>query len=215
MVDKRMRLRCLVQGDPIPKVNWLLNGKKLPKKAGSRYLFRKRNMRLVIRKFKENDGGNYTCVAFNRKGRVYMTYIVTPKIKNKRPTTTPSASGGSNTEQRVEKMFVRKGENITLSCASPLAKTQLLTWVAPKRPGATSLLPSRHRSGSIAHDIEARDKVKVQQFRSVVNGTLLQELALFEVTKEKSEGAYKCMALMYSDSKVITIKRIELIVVQG
>lgn len=224
-----MKLTCLVQGDPLPKVYWLLNGKKLQKKVGSRYLVRQRTMRLVIRKFRETDGGNYTCVAFNRKGRVRMTYIVTPKIKNKRPKTTPGSGVNKEVEKKVEKMFVREGENITLTCASPYSKTQLLTWVIPKKPGATSTLsdvgprgrngggrvPSRHRSGSIAHDIEARDKVKVRQFRSVVNGTLFQEVGLFKVTKEKYEGVYKCMALMYSDSKVITIKLIELIIIQG
>lgn len=226
VVDKRMKLTCLVQGDPIPEIQWLLNGKELQKKVSSRYMYRKRTMRLVIRKFNKNDGGNYTCVASNRKGRVQMTYIVTPKIKNKRPTTMPSTPGVD--EKKVEKMFVKEGENVTLSCASPHAKTRLLTWVLPIRPDTTNTLPgidqrgkdggsrvpSRHRSGSIAHDIEARDKVKVQQFRSVVNGTLLLKVSLFEVTEEKNGGLYKCMALLYSDS-VVTIKFIELIVIRG
>jgi len=200
-VGKRMKLRCLVKGDPTPQVTWLFNGKYLQK--DSKYLIRPRTLSIVIRKFQESDAGNYTCVATNSAGRRRMTYLVKPKIKKKPFVPSPPV--------QMERLLVRKGNNVTLSCKAPENKIQYLIWSAPIKQNQRSGIS---RSGNIADELGSRNSLKIKKRHYLKNGMHVQISDLIEVTADH-EGVYKCIALFYQQAQVVTVKTVEIVVVSG
>ena len=166
-----MKLRCLVKGDPKPQVTWLFNGNYLQK--DTKYLIRPRTLSIVIRKFQESDGGNYTCIATNSAGRRRMTYLVKPKIKKKPFVPSPPV--------KMKRLLVRKGHNVTLSCKAPENKIQYLIWSAPIKQNQRSGIS---RSGNIADELGSRSSLKIKKRHFVKDGMHVQISDLIEVTAD-------------------------------
>ena len=228
-----MKLTCLVQGDPLPQIQWFHDGRQLIRQKGGRYLIRPRTLRLVVREFRASDAGKYTCVAENRRDVVRMTYLVRAKRRGGsgipvvgNPTTSVERPLSPKRGDSIEKLVVRQGDNVTLTCHSKDAK--FLKWIVPitnninRRPNGPQgedlrlgppSQPLRRRSGNLARDVEARSKVTVFQNTSKVNGTRYQRVHLLHVAKGSSEGVYKCMTVLHSEA--VTVKYIELVVTIG
>ncbi|XP_046551043.1 tyrosine-protein phosphatase Lar-like [Haliotis rubra] len=69
-------LTCEAEGDPVPRVIWLLRGKILKRKSD--------NGKNVLRLMRLRGSGNYTCTASNIAGNVSQVYNVTVAAKVER-----------------------------------------------------------------------------------------------------------------------------------
>ncbi|XP_054166654.1 uncharacterized protein LOC128964121 [Oppia nitens] len=75
-----LRLRCKVSGNPLPRVEWFRNGKRLRNRGRTVIREHRHTSRLEIRRVNPSDGGYYECRAINvvsrhpstAKHRVYI-----------------------------------------------------------------------------------------------------------------------------------------------
>lgn len=187
-IGRKMKLRCLVKGDPSPVVYWMFNGKKVFKTR--KYLLRQGNYTLVIKKFLVADAGNYTCYGTNAAGKVSMTYLVGIK-RRPPPSPTPPVS-------IKKKINVYRGENVTLTCRAPAKDVEYLIW----KPQVTGKGEERgYRRGDLTRSMYK-------------NGSRVQKSILINVTKEVHQGVYKCVGLFYR-KVVATVKIVEVVVSPG
>ncbi|XP_067131534.1 protein vein-like isoform X2 [Centruroides vittatus] len=63
--EKRIRLRCRVEGFPVPWVRWYRDGKRIEASDRIRIRNKRRDSRLLVQRASSADGGRYECRAWN------------------------------------------------------------------------------------------------------------------------------------------------------
>lgn len=71
-VNSTLKMKCIVRGDPPPKVNWTKNGARLAY----------HNNTVIIKHATSNDIGRYECIAVNRAGKINATIWIDVTGKN-------------------------------------------------------------------------------------------------------------------------------------
>nr|XP_055033688.1 neuregulin 2b isoform X2 [Misgurnus anguillicaudatus] len=73
---KKLTLKCEAVGNPGPSFNWYKDGSQLRKRKDVKIKSNKKNSKLHISRVRQEDSGNYTCVAENSVGRENATSYV-------------------------------------------------------------------------------------------------------------------------------------------
>ena len=170
-LGQTVKLPCAVISFPISVV-WY-HGKR-PVTSSPRVKIRKKKLALVIKSITRNDVGNYTCVAkgiMHRTSHNNMTYIVSvmsgaspsPTVVTwKKPSVTATYR-----RPAWNKLTVKIGDNVTLSCKAPKNEVHFLLWYVEGRP---------IKAGVVGYQ---------------TNHSIVKKLTLFNVSVENQ---YTCMA---------------------
>nr|XP_055063695.1 fibroblast growth factor receptor 1-A-like isoform X2 [Misgurnus anguillicaudatus] len=73
--SKTVKFRCQAEGNPVPKLRWLKNGKefKRDQRIGG-YKLREHLWTIIMESVVPSDKGNYTCLVENKYGSINHTY---------------------------------------------------------------------------------------------------------------------------------------------
>ncbi|EEC12088.1 hemicentin, putative, partial [Ixodes scapularis] len=80
VVNRQTTLRCPVVGVPPPALHWLKEGRLLRPKGDPFVQTSADGRRLLLRRVRLRDGGNYTCVAVNEAGKLEQSYVVDVQV---------------------------------------------------------------------------------------------------------------------------------------
>ena len=192
-VGARAKLKCAVKGNPLPNIQWFINGTKI--ETSKHYIVQRSSLSLIIMNITMHNNGNYTCFAKNKYGMVHMNIDVEVGIPSiRRPTVI------------MDTVYIKPGENITLECAVPDKEVSLLQWHLP--------LKKADLSESRQNDIGKLMRHKTDIFE-VHNNTRFKKILFVNVTREVHEGTYKCLALFKNSQTPSEIKVVHVLIALG
>ncbi|XP_076865714.1 cell adhesion molecule CEACAM5 [Brachyhypopomus gauderio] len=115
-----LTLSCSAQSSPAADLFWYLNGLQLPAKGST----------VVLSSLTEDQGGNYTCVAFNSKTMRYTASQVST-------VTVLEAISGTNITGPVSKL-IAGNSTANLTCRAQAGKADGVVWLKDGRPLETN-----------------------------------------------------------------------------
>uniref|UniRef100_A0A3P9KTX0 Fibroblast growth factor receptor n=2 Tax=Oryzias latipes TaxID=8090 RepID=A0A3P9KTX0_ORYLA len=216
-----VKFRCPANGNPIPTIHWLKNGKEFKgeQRMGGIKL-RHQQWSLVMESAVPSDRGNYTCVVQNKYGTISQTYQLDVLGKQSAPLTSASAS---KKHTLTSQSSCRKTAYLALRVTfHPHSNEHFFpSERSPHRPILQAGLPA-NQTVFVGNDVEFHCKVysdaqpHIQWLKHIeVNGSRYgpdgvpyvnilksnvsrqtvthSKLTLFNVT-EKDEGKYWCRA---------------------
>ncbi|XP_056106164.1 neuregulin 2b isoform X2 [Rhinichthys klamathensis goyatoka] len=120
---KKLTLKCEAVGNPSPSFNWYKDGSQLRKRKDVKIKSNKKNSKLHISRVRQEDSGNYTCVAENSLGRENATSYVS--VQSITTTLSPGSSHARKCNE-TEKIYCVNGGDCyfihginQLSCKCP------------------------------------------------------------------------------------------------
>uniref|UniRef100_A0A8C0DZX9 Hemicentin-2 n=1 Tax=Balaenoptera musculus TaxID=9771 RepID=A0A8C0DZX9_BALMU len=131
------RLDCGADGQPLPDVAWLKDGRPLGQGAGPHLRFYLDGSSLVLKGLRASDSGAYTCVAHNAAGEDARLHTVNVLV----PPTIEQGAEGTGT------LVSRPGELVTMACPVRGSPRIHVSWLKDGLPLALSQRTHLHGSG--------------------------------------------------------------------
>ncbi|XP_059372167.1 neuregulin 2b [Carassius carassius] len=105
---KKLTLKCEAVGNPNPSFNWYKDGSQLRKRKDVKIKTNKKNSKLQISRVRQEDSGNYTCVAENSLGRENATSYVS--VQSITTTLSPGSSHARKCNETEKTYCVNGGD---------------------------------------------------------------------------------------------------------
>ncbi|XP_026135985.1 neuregulin 2b isoform X2 [Carassius auratus] len=105
---KKLTLKCEAVGNPNPSFNWYKDGSQLRKRKDVKIKSNKKNSKLHISRVRQEDSGNYTCVAENSLGRENATSFVS--VQSITTTLSPGSSHARKCNETEKTYCVNGGD---------------------------------------------------------------------------------------------------------
>ncbi|XP_077103527.1 neuregulin 2b isoform X1 [Siphateles boraxobius] len=105
---KKLTLKCEAVGNPSPSFNWYKDGNQLRKRKDVKIKSNKKNSKLHISRVRQEDSGNYTCVAENSLGRENATSYVS--VQSITTTLSPGSSHARKCNETEKTHCVNGGD---------------------------------------------------------------------------------------------------------
>lgn len=182
-VGNKAKFKCAIEATSPPLVKWYYNGNLIQPSDGVIIRARKKKNLLIISRFAKDDVGKYTCVATNGKKTVNMSFIVDvyePLVFQK---------------QKFN-WVLKPGDNVTLPCALAADKVEYIHW--------SRQINNRH---DLQKDVNRSSRsFQLSQQQHIVNGTIVNDYILLNVSERMHAGTYTCQAGFYGDKVLTDVK---------